>query len=937
MARAWLCALMLIPIAAAATAAPRLPARLRVLEQAARAESLALATEPGRAVLPRSAGEETSGCPGALEPDSYALSGPAFGTAVADFDGDGHPDVAAAVAGDSLRIYPNLGNGRLGPPHACPASYQNRIAAADLNGDGAPDLVAVGGAGVAQVLLNSGDGRFAPGDAYTASPPYWAQPLLADVDGDGHADLVMADYDSLLVVRYGDGAGGFTRTSYPDIAGTPRQVGIADLDGDGRADLVTRDPGWGRLLSVYLSRGAGVFERRDEPGDGAPFALGDFDGDGRPDLVLGRSDTSDRFGFRRGRGDGTFDAPADAGPAPAADYLEVADMDGDGRADLVGWSVAEEAAVVVLLGDGAGRFLRVDGYAFGVRTRGLSVADLDGDGLPEVVASDEGSDLLVARNRGGGRLAARELECAGNFASDVVAADLDGDGKVDLASVAYWENSVRVFRSRGDGSFEEPRVLGNPTCPIAIAAADITCDGLPDLVTLSADSPADYLQVHVNQGGGDFRAGFRVNLADLGYGPEDLAAADFDRDGATDLALAGHPAPALLRNSVIGPFDGLRLLAAAACDLVATGDFNGDGWPDLVTGAVAGRIWVLLNDGHGGFPDTAGYACPGASSLAVADLDGDGRDDLAVGDANRPGVTVFLSRPDGSLGSARTVAVSAPNGASVAALAPRPGAAADLVVAGYSWRSDRSPLVRLRNDGSGAFPLSCVSQVGAVANGLAVGDFDGNGALDLAVAHGNQNRNREFLTVAPEARSDPAATTSIALLAADASPDRVRLAWRVDGALAAATLYRRAAEGGWLRRATLAPDATGRLAFDDTDVTPGARYGYRIGLEWSPAAIVGGEVWVVVPRFGFALAGIRPNPARDDATRVAFVLAGAGAARLQVLDIAGRIVRARALDGLGPGPHEIALDAGPRLAPGVYLVRLTEGPRSAAARAVIAR
>ena len=656
-----------------------------------------------------------------------------------------------------------------------------------------------------------------------------------------------------------------------------------------------------------------------------------------PDLVLGRFGSGTSLGFRRGRGDGTFDPPVAGGTALDVESIEVADMDGDGHPDLVGWSSLDESPVVVMLGDGRGGFRRIDGYAFGVHVRALAVADLDGDGLPDVVASDDQDRLLVAHNRGAGRLTANGREPVGDFPSAVVAADLDGDGRADLATVTYWGSSAKVLRSRGDGTFDPPLALGNPTYPIAIVAADVTADGRPDLVTLSADDPDDFLAVQVNQGGGSFQAGQRINLQSLGYTPEGLAAADFDRDGAVDLALAGDPAPALLHNFVIGPFRGPVLLRAARCDAVATGDFNADGWPDLVTSTVAGRIWVLLNDGHGGFADSVGYACPGAISLAVADLDGDGRDDLAVGSVSQAAVSVFLSNPDGTLQPARTIAVPAPNSATVAALWPRPGAPADLVVAAYSWRSGGSTVVRLRNDGAGAFPDACVTSVGAAANDLAVADFDGNGALDLAVSHGSEGHSSEYLTVALNARPDPQAVTTLALLEASARPDRVRLAWQAHGALSVARLYRRAPGSGWVRYAALAPDPAGRLSFEDTAVTPGACYGYRVGLGWDPNERIAGEAEVTVPFFGFALSGLRPNPARDDAARVVFVLAGGGTARLQVYDLAGRVVLARALDGLGAGPHEVPLDTGPRLAPGIYLVRLTEGRLSATARAVVIR
>jgi hypothetical protein len=934
----WLAMLALLGIAPLAGATPRPSVRMRALEQAARADSLAEAARPATARLGVDASSDEPGCPDFIEPDSYALAGWAFGTAVADFDGDGRPDVAVADIDDSVRVFPNLGDGRLGVPRGCPALRQSVVGAADLDGDGRPDLVTAGN--TIQVLLNAGDGSFLLDSTYARRWPqsYWVPPVFADLDGDGRLDFMLPSADTSLVIHLNDGAGRFRRTWALDLPGRPDLIGVADLDGDGRPDVVARSQSWSsRTLSVLMNRGGGVFERRDEPGDGAPFALGDFDEDGVPDLVLGRSEGGAGPRFRRGRGDGTFDPPVAAGEAPELEALSVADMDGDGHADLVGSSRWGDVPIVVMPGDGRGNFRRLDGYAFGAAASVPTVADLDGDGLPEVVVGDDQQRLRVGRNRGAGRLAANNRELVGDFPSAVVAADLDGDGTADLATVTYLDSRVHGLRSRGDGTFEPPFVVSSPTFPVAIAAADVTADGLADLVTLSADDPSDILALQVNQGGGRFRAGQRINLLDYGYRPEAVAAADFDRDGAVDLALAGYPAPALMRNFVIGPFRAPVLLPGAACDAVAVGDFNADGWPDLATSSYGGRVWVLLNDGHGGFPDTAGYACPQTVSLAVADLDGDGRDDLAVGSVYEPTVSVFTSAPDGALRAVRTLAVPAANCATVAAPRPRPGAAADLVVAAATWRNGPGTVVRLRNDGSGDFSETCVTSVGMGVNGLAVADFDGNGALDLAFSHGREGADSRYLTVALGARPDPRAVTTLALLEASARPDRVRLAWQGNGALTVGRLYRRAPGEGWARYAALAPDAAGRLVFEDANVRPGARYGYRVSLDWDPVERIAGEAEVTVPLFGFGLAGVRPAPVRDAAARVAFVLSGEGAARLQVFDVAGRVVSARALAGLGPGPHEVPLDAGPHLAPGVYLVRLSEGGRSASARAVVVR
>ena len=120
-------------------------------------------------------------------------------------------------------------------------------------------------------------------------------------------------------------------------------------------------------------------------------------------------------------------------------------------------------------------------------------------------------------------------------------------------------------------------------------------------------------------------------------------------------------------------------------------------------------------------------------------------------------------------------------------------------------------------------------------------------------------------------------------------------------------------------------------------MTPGARYGYRLGVMDQGREVFAGETWVDVPvAVELALAGVRPNPATQELA-VAFSLPDASPARLEAFDLAGRRVVAREVGPLGGGNHEVRLGEGRTLAPGVYLLRLTRGERVLKARAVIVR
>ena len=182
----------------------------------------------------------------------------------------------------------------------------------------------------------------------------------------------------------------------------------------------------------------------------------------------------------------------------------------------------------------------------------------------------------------------------------------------------------------------------------------------------------------------------------------------------------------------------------------------------------------------------------------------------------------------------------------------------------------------------------------------------------------------------------PITPTLLSLVSAQAEPDRVRLIWfAADGLALPARVYRRAVDGDWQVLGQVWADGTGRISYEDTQVAAGARYGYRLGVMQGGVEELLGETWVDVPRAtGFALAGLRPNPAVQELT-VAFTLPDESPARLELMDLAGRRLVAREVGTLGPGSHVVNLKEGRAFPPGVYLLRLTRGSRSLMARAII--
>jgi hypothetical protein len=267
--------------------------------------------------------------------------------ALGDLDGDGSRD-AAITSHDSNEVL--LLRGRKGGFTPFPTSpvatgspdppHNHSLALADLDADGALDLLFGNqGAGSVAVLLGDGHGGFAPAPGSPVAAGRQPYPLaVGDLDGDGALDVAVSDLsgEGVTLLR-GDGRGGLAPFPASPVP-TPRRpfhVALADLDGDGHLDLVASHDDAPRL-SIRLGDGEGGFREAPDAdmGIGAwRIAVADFDGDDALDLA--GSTRANRVQILHGRGDGTFDRGPSMDTGTGAWNLVTADLDGDGRPDLV--------------------------------------------------------------------------------------------------------------------------------------------------------------------------------------------------------------------------------------------------------------------------------------------------------------------------------------------------------------------------------------------------------------------------------------------------------------------------------------------------------------------------------------------------------------------------------------------------------------------------
>jgi uncharacterized protein (TIGR03437 family) len=290
----------------------------------------------------------------------FAVGANPDSVAVGDFNGDGNLDIVTANSGDNtITVLLGNGSGGFAPAGSSPFAVGTNpasVAVADFNGDGKPDIVTANtGADDVTVLLGNGSGGFA---AAQGSPfPVGLFPhsvAVGDFNGDGKPDIVTANSGNNTVkILLGTGSGGFTGGGAFPAGSFPQSVAVMDFNGDGKLDIVAANSG-SHSVTVLLGNGSGGFAAAI----GSPFAVGmnpqsviavDVNGDGKPDIVTANSGDN-TVTVLLGNGLGGFNAaggsPFAAGVTPVS--LVAGDFNGDGRTDIAVANIGSDAVTVLL-------------------------------------------------------------------------------------------------------------------------------------------------------------------------------------------------------------------------------------------------------------------------------------------------------------------------------------------------------------------------------------------------------------------------------------------------------------------------------------------------------------------------------------------------------------------------------------------------------------
>jgi hypothetical protein len=324
--------------------------------------------------------------PSFLPPVSYEVDSYPRAVAIADFNGDGNPDIAQGGYSSQIAIYFGDGSGAYGAPHKIGVTLSSyELVVSDVNLDGEPDILSGGGTRL-QTFLGNGDGTF---QGPIESVDGGASIAVADFNRDGKPDVAARNSYKSIVVLFGNGDGSFRSPLYHPVGLFANNVRAGDLNGDGWTDL-TVDNRNTYDLSVLMNRGDGTFlPKVDYPVFDFPFghALGDVNKDTRLDAVLANGSN---ITVLLGNGNGTFGPPQNFLTGVAAvSFPVLADFNRDRKLDVAATS-PNSSTVSVLLGNGDGTFQPSTEYEIAyTETRGIAAGDLNQDRYPDIVVTKD--------------------------------------------------------------------------------------------------------------------------------------------------------------------------------------------------------------------------------------------------------------------------------------------------------------------------------------------------------------------------------------------------------------------------------------------------------------------------------------------------------------------------------------------------------------------
>lgn len=731
---------------------------------------------------------------------TFGVAGFPLSAALGDVNGDGVLDVVTGVFSPSnVGVMLGNGDGTFrAATYYSAGNTPQYIALGDLSGDGVLDIAAANtGSNDVSILLGNGDGTFLPTVNYVLSArPNFVS--LGDVSGDGILDVVTATDGNKVSVLLGNGGGTVSAAVNYTLQVAPFFLALGDVSGDGVVDVVTTNV-FSDDVTVLVGNGNGTFRPgvNYAVGDGPrAIALGDVTGDGLLDVVCANSN-SDNVSVLLGTADGTLQRAMNYATGDDPNSLALGDMNGDGILDVVASNAsganASGRSVSILLLNSDGTLRQTLNYSTGQSPLYVALGDVSGDGVLDVVTTtnsntqnvrvllgrspqmfflaDQSDTLLKLPQRGFPMLfAAKDRESYWmthgmqpgtiTFWSYSTALGVREIADYTAQTASDWPQEIlasgnRLFVSSEESVREVDLLTGQvikagfsdatfrPTVKYAsadrsraVAIADVSGDGVLDVVSANAGSGSTAVTVLFGNGNGSLRPAVSYSDTPAAFS---IAVGDVSGDGVLDIVTTHHANDSVsIRRGNLGGTFGTAVSYSVGDEpsAVAMGDLNGDGRLDLVVANnLSNNLSVLQGNGDGTFLSAVNYAAgAGATSVVLGDVNGDRVLDVVTASRYSDYVVVLLGRGDGTLNLA--VNYTAALFLSSVALGDVNGDGLIDIVTASEFRDNVSVLL---GNGNGTFRSAVSYTAGDGPLSVVLGDVSGDGLLDVVTANSNSD------------------------------------------------------------------------------------------------------------------------------------------------------------------------------------------------------
>ncbi|CAF0779959.1 unnamed protein product [Adineta steineri] len=683
-----------------------------------------------------------------------------YAVCVGDFNHDQHIDIAVANYGaNNIGIFLGTGNDTFMSQvtFSTGSSRPRWLAVGDMNNDKQIDIVVANyGTDDIGILFGDGLGNFATPKTFSTgydSIPYSL--AISDLNNDGKLDIIIANHGTNNVgifVGQGNGTFEFQVIISTGYKSQPYSVAVDDLNNDTYMDIVVACSSL-NTINVLLGFGNGSFTipyKYSTNNNSFPLslAIGDFDNDNHVDIAVANYQ-SESVGIFFGYGNGFF---RDQMIFFSVSYnfnpysIAAGDFNGDNRLDIAVVNYDYNYVDIILTYRNY-TFLNQNTYSTGIQSGPVSVAvaDFNNDKKLDIVVVNSGiNNIGIFLGYGNSTFSPEITYSTGDnsLPHGVIIGDFNNDKQLDIVVANSGTSNIGIFLGYFNGTFSSQTTYstGDGSIPYDVTAGDFNNDGQLDIVV--ANYWDNNIGIFLGYGNGTFSSQQTYSTGDLSN-PLSLAIGDFNNDSQLDIAVANYGSANMgvflgYGNATFADQISYFVPVGTSPSDIAIGDVNNDNHQDIiVTVDFSNTILIFLGSGNGIFVKGNSYSTGSGSqpvSIAVGDVNNDNQLDIIVSNCDTNNVVVFIGEGDGTYLNQRSYSTGDNSCSTWVILSDiNNDNILDIVVAdngtnmigvflGYSYITGILEDTYLT--GSSPHP-----------HGLALGDFNRDGQLDIAIAN----------------------------------------------------------------------------------------------------------------------------------------------------------------------------------------------------------